>query len=140
MATVPDIKRLRAEDFPEDQQELVSKLAFALNSFMDQTVALLDGNLDSANIAREIKDINFTTDGSGAPSSLPLKITTSLNRKPVGVICIKAENLTNTLTYPSGAPWVSWTLSGGVISITNITNLTAGEKWRLRLMIIGEDQ
>ena len=139
MSRVPDIKRIRVEDFPEDQQELVGKLAYALNTFMDQTINVLNGNVDMINLAQEIKDITVKTDGGGAVLNTPIQVQTGINRKVTGILCIKADNLGNILTYPTGNPWVSWTIDGSIIKIQNITDLTASSDWRLRLLIIGEN-
>lgn len=135
MSRLPDIKRLVKEDFPSDQQQMIEKIGFVINIFMEQVVRVLNKNIDFDNLNQEIKDITVSVDGTGKPIQV-LQIKTSLS-KPKGIICIKADNSTNSTIYPTGAVQLNYTLNGDIITVNNITGLQASQKYALKILIIG---
>jgi hypothetical protein len=42
MSLPPSIVRIRAEDFPEENQEMISKLAYPINRMCEQIIALFN--------------------------------------------------------------------------------------------------
>lgn len=140
MSRPPDIKRIRAEDFPEEMQDTISRLAYSINTFMDQVVFLFNNNIDYRNLAQEIIDITFVTDGSGNIENAPRLVQlNNINRKTQGILCIQAQDLNDPTNTPSSQPFVTFTLNANQVRITNVTGLTANTEWRLRLLFIGRD-
>ena len=137
MAQVPNIKRIRREDFDSEYQELIDKLAYSLNTFMDDTINLLDGNIDFQNLTQTIKTINVKI---GATAGIPendFKINTELGRKIEGIVCIKATRIDNPSVVPDSAPFVTFTiLSTDIIKVTNISGLQANSEYQLKLLLI----
>lgn len=139
MGRIPDVKRIRQEDFPSDQQEMVGKLGYSINTFMDQVVSLFTGNIDFINLNQEIKTVTVRVDGSGNLVSTP-KIQTSIRTSPAGILCISARNKNNTGVYPDGQPFVSWTinsLNNSVINVLNVSGLQNNSEYVLTLLILG---
>lgn len=136
MARIQTPKRIRTEDFEPDSRNLISKLGFIVNSFMDDVNNALNSNLDFNNLNRQLVSLDVRLD-SGVLDSPQIKHT--LKSRPIGINCIKAENLSSPGTYPTGAPFVSFTFNGNIITILNITGLQANSEYRLNLEIIGEN-
>jgi len=143
MAVPPEIKRIIKEDFPKDQQELIDKLAFSLNPFFEQVVNALTKQIDMSNLAQEIKEINATI---SLPSNLPkqtIQFNTILNTKVRGIVCIRAQNLTNPNVPVTTAPFVQFTPQGQLITINSVTGLpalsgdpTTSQTFKLTLLLI----
>lgn len=61
-------KRLVTEDFKSDDQELVSKLAYVLNPFLEQMTNAMNSSITvSDNLDMDYKDIIVTVDSLGIP-------------------------------------------------------------------------
>ncbi len=133
---MPDIKRIQKEDFEAEMRDTIDKLAYPLNSFMEQTKSALDGNLDFTNINQELITVDVTVDTDGIPT-IVTKFKSTLNTKCAGVTCINALNLTSASTYPDGAPFCSTTESSGIVTINHVTGLQANNKYRLTLLSVG---
>lgn len=139
MSRLPDIKRIRIEDFAEEEQEMVGKLAYSMNTFMDQVINVLTKNVDFTNLNQQIVNYTVVTDSSGDIVN-PSDIRNNLNSKIQGIICIKAVNTKNSTVYPTGMPWVSWDFEDeSIIQVTDITNLTANTEYALTLLLFGTD-
>lgn len=132
---VTNIKRIVKEDFNKDDQELVDKLAFALNPFLEQVVSAFNKNIDFDNLNQEVINLETEVDSSGTPK-LNFEIKTTLKTRIKGLICVSAQNLTD-LTYPTGAPFISYTTNNNLITIRNITGLPANKRFRLSIILIG---
>lgn len=136
MAQIDNLRRIIAEDFDEQDRQLVSKLGGNLNQFMEQVYEAFQGNIDFTNTNEELASYDVTVDGSGSPTTTN-KFRSDLTRIE-GVQVIRATNLSNPATYPTTAPFLSFTPEGGgIFRVDNVTGLTSGDNWRLRLRIIG---
>jgi hypothetical protein len=135
MSKIDNVRRIVVEDYGKEDRELVGKLAFILNRFMDQTVLQLNGNIDVDNLKIDLKTFKTTVDASGNPKT-SLKVKSSLV-KPSGTWVINAKNTTNTSSYVSGAPFISFVpdQTSGVIEIKNITGLTQDQEYELTVLI-----
>lgn len=133
MAKIQNFKRLIAEDFKDENRELISKVAYSLNPFMDDLQGALNKNLTIAdNLDINQKTIDIKVDGSGTVIGSN-KLKTDLNRQCEGLTVIQVTNITNPTSYPTGTPFISFTETNGVISINNITNLTASNQYKLKI-------
>ena len=55
------VRRIRVEDYPEESRATISALAPILNSFMEQVVNIMDGNIDYENLRRDLVTVDVTT-------------------------------------------------------------------------------
>ncbi len=137
MAKIRKINKILTEDFPATYRDLVSKLAFALNPFLDNIVQALDKGLTiTDNLNGEIKVITITAD-----NDLPLQIRTSLNSCN-SILVSRVTNLTNTSATLASAPFVEFKnkeeAGFKLIEITNITGISVTDKYRIRLILLNE--
>lgn len=137
MGRIPDIKRIQKSDFESDQQELVDKLAFPINSFMEQTRSALDHNIDFTNLNQEIITLETMTDALGRPI-LETKYKSVLKTKVIGHSCINAFNLTDNTIYPISTPFLSFEQNANIVTILHVSGLQAGNKYRLVVLSIGQ--
>lgn len=135
MAKISDIRRIIVEEYEDQYQDLVTKLGFTINTFTEQVVSAFNKNIDFSNLKQNIKIIEITVDATGKPI-LETKINPELTDKLNGIICIKAENLTNTQHYPINSPFISYGYSNNLISIKNVSGLQNNEKYRLTLLLL----
>lgn len=136
MARIPDIKRIQKENFPSDQQALVEKIAYPLNTFMEQVASALNGRLDFTNINQELITLDVAVDASGVPT-VSTKFKTNLKTNVAGLVCINASNLTNSATYPTAQPFVTFAQNGSIVTVKHISGLQADNRYELRMLSIG---
>lgn len=123
-------RSLTVEQFP-DQQEWIGNLLSPLNQTNQELFSGLDNGITIAdNLYQEVKELNFTYDAS----TYPIRFKTKFNKQPVGIhILYCKDSLGGT---SSGYPWLTWTFADGLMTITNITNLTLNQKYILRILVI----
>lgn len=128
-------EKLRTEDFPSDLQESIGKIGKIYNQFTDSVYRVLNGNIDFDNLDRQLVQVDITTDSKGALVNAPqIKLTTKTRVN--GINCVSAINLVNPSIYPSGAPFISFSTNGQVLSILNITGIQASSQYRLTLELL----
>lgn len=141
MAKLPTIKSLRREDIP-DAPEWMTPMFTQLNSFMSSMYYALDKDLTfNDNIASSVKQISFIT-RSDYLTATPLsggfevqKIYNPLKVKPVGVILVKATDLT-AYSIITSAISINWSFLDSYININYVTGLVPSNKYELNLLII----
>lgn len=136
MGRAPDFKRIAKEDFPKDDQRLVEKLAYPINSFIEQTRNLFTKNIDFENLNQEVIEITLTVNAAGAPL-VPAQYKSNLRTRVQGMICISADNLTTPGTPPLNTPFATFIQSTTIVTISNIKGLDANQLYRLRFLTIG---
>ena len=131
---INNVRQIRAEDFEKELQQPMSQLGSILNSFMQEVVELADKRIDFENKVEILKTIDITVDSNGTPV---LNNKVAVDKSSIrGTQVINALNLTNTRTYPTQQPYISYTaLGGGFIQINNITGLQANNKYRLTIIV-----
>src|SRR4051812_31377278 len=114
-------RRMITQDFAKDYQELVEQLGSTINDSFNSVYLALNKRITFAdNIASTVKQITVTVDSEGNLLQLT-RVTLDVKNSPViGVICIRAVNLTNPLVYPVAAPLISFTQNANEIVINNI--------------------
>ena len=133
MGLLSTVKRILTDDYQKEAYDLIEKLGFTLNSFMDEVTSQINGNLDFSNLREEIKIYRVTVDSNGTPTTNDTIFTTVGN--PSGVSVIKAVNQTSSTTYPTTAPWISFKPSTTSIKVLNIKGLQASNDYKLTLRI-----
>lgn len=135
MAQLDNIRRILKEDYPKKYHDIIDKLAFTLNRFMDQVVGTVNGNIDFDNLNQGVTQFSMTVDSSGTPVGNNLFKIEQTN--VAGFIVISAINKTNGAVFPTSTPFISATRSNFVIKVNNISGLQADNKYDLTVMIIG---
>jgi hypothetical protein len=134
MAKLPSVKRLVAEDYPEDVRDLIGRLGFILNGFMDDVTYTVNGNLDYDNLTQKLVTFEITMGANGKPVNAQVNVGKASVR---GISVIKVVNKTNASAFPSTCPFISYTPSNtqNVININNITGLTASSKYEISVIV-----
>jgi hypothetical protein len=134
---LPSYKRIITQDYTEENQELIEQLGGNINDSFTTLYSALNNRLTfGENISSTVKEIELSVDSSGKPindSGFKLDI---LNTPVTGCICVKATNLINSNTYPTGTPWVSFIQTDNFIRILNVTNLQPNTRYRLRIIAL----
>lgn len=134
MGRLSNVRRIIAEDFPDEYQAIISRLGGVLNYFMEEVVELSNGNVDFQNLDQQLIQFEVQVDSDGKPTLNDKILTNKIN--PNGIQVIKALNLTNNSIYPTGQPFISFTPSGnGFITINNISGLPADNKFFLTIIV-----
>lgn len=134
MASLPSIRRIMREDFPEAPQWL-ERLIFPLNLFLDSVYTALNRNLTfGENVRAQIKSIQITAGAAAINNTIAFTASIS----PVqGVLLLGAVQQGATYTPLTVAPTVaSWRASNGMIYIDSITGLTAGVLYTITILVI----
>lgn len=135
MAKLNAPKRLIKEDFDEEYQGLIDKIAFSLNSFYDEVTNAFNKNINIDNLTREIITIDVENNSSGI-LKVPSQFKTNLTARIRGINIIKADNVSNPAIDPVEAPWISWTINTNIITVRKVTGIQADNKYQLTLEII----
>lgn len=128
-------RQIRAEDFAEDEQELITKLSRNLTPFMDSVFRVLDGGVDYENLNRQFLDIDVIIDGAGLVTNVP-QIKSKLRGRVRGINVLNAINLINPSVYPTATPFISFTTNADIVTILNVTSLQANSQYRLSIELI----
>lgn len=135
MARIDNTRRIVREDYEKEYHALIDKLGFVLNSFMEQTVRQVNGNLDNDNLKSDIINISFKVDAAGLPIGNNL-IKSEVTR-PIGATVLSAINTTDGTVYPTSHPFITFTTgtNSRVLKILNITGLQANNSYQLTIKI-----
>jgi hypothetical protein len=127
------LRRLIPEDFNQKDQSLISKIAATFNPAIDQISNILNGGLDISDLNCIQKQITVQVDANGNPLT-SISVASTLTTKCSMLMVGRAYNLTNPTTYPTTAPFISFTPNGTQITVNNITGLTANDQWQLTIV------
>lgn len=128
-----NVRQLIAEDFSPEDREMISRLGSVLNYFMRQVVELSDENIDFDNLVWDIVSFSVTVDANGLPLQ-ETRFRCDVN-SPRGLQVIKAVNTTNSLTYPSSQPFISYTPQGGnIIKVNHVSGLQADNTYQFTVI------
>lgn len=137
---LPSFKRLFKGDFKPDDQELVDKMSYTINSGLETLYEALNRRLTfNENFNSSQHTISVTVDANGTPSQRT-SVTTTVQGVMSGIIVIKAVNstsFTGSAIYPTSTPFISFTQSNQQITIDNVKGLTAGIPWTLSFIVLG---
>ena len=123
-------RRYTVEEFPE-QQGWIGNLLSPLNQTIQELFNGVSNNITvSENLYQEIKELQFTVDST----VYPIKFKTKFNKNPVGLTVIYCKDSQDGTA--ADLPWPTWSFNNGLITITNITNLTTNMKYTVRILII----
>jgi hypothetical protein len=140
----PKLKRISIDDFSGLDENIrggIDKLLQMLNPFLSDVAGALQGRLTfSENLAVVTKTVEFAVPSGTTPWATVVVACEGLPAKPVHVIVTRCEDITSkTTSIPALTPAIAWEYGeyGGkpVIRITNQSGLTAGNRYRLTLLI-----
>lgn len=127
-------KKINVNDFSIEARADISKLARSLNPFFDDVErALRKGLTVDDNLPFQYLAFTAEVDGSGTPKQ---KINLGFNLTNLkGCVIINAKANNNT-SYPTAAPFASYTTVGSVLSITNIAGLPANTPFAITILLM----
>lgn len=141
---IPSFKRLIKTDYSngpvENEQSFIEKISFSLNNGIEALYNVLNKNVSlKDNVFCTVKTINITVDSLGNPvGNASFVLDTAMNsNRVIGIQVLAAINQVNTTTYPTGAPFVSFSQNNNNIIINNITGLQANQGYQLTLVAFG---
>lgn len=138
MGSLNNLQRLRVEDFPEQYQDLMSKLSSTFNPILDQLQIIFNKSIDFKNLNMQINTITVSVDSSGSLIQ-PTSISSSLKTKCMGITVIRCLNQGGSATQFDSAPFVSFTESSSVLTLNNIKGLNDGQTYSLTVLCVGDN-
>lgn len=133
---LPTFRRIFRNDYKPDDQDLVEKLSYSINSGFEVLYEALNKKLDFRNnFQATIKDVQVEVDANGIPKNTTGFALINANRID-GMIVLRAENLTNSSIYPTSAPFVSFLQNSDRISITHVSGLQADNVYNIRILAV----
>lgn len=135
---LPSFKRLRTEDYSQENRGLIDKLSGVLNIGIELLYQALNKELTLRdNLKCTVRDVQVTVDANGIPKQTTSFILDTMG-KVDSVIIGKADNLTNSNTYPSSGIMVNWTQNNNSVTINHITGLQANNIYQLRVIAFSQ--
>jgi hypothetical protein len=126
-------KKFTLEEFQE-QAKWIGPLFSGLNQFIQDVVSGFSNSLSvKENLFQEIKEIKWVNQ----PQDYPLSFRTKFVVNPKGLLPIYLLNNTAG-NFSIAAPWVVWSYADGQVKISNISGLTSGSTYTIRLLVIYE--
>jgi len=124
MAKLPPLKRIVQEELT-GMAAWFRPVIILLNSFCQNVWQALNNGLSlQDNLRCQIFETTYV-------GGTPLNITTSLTAPLVGILLLQVSGAGIV-----GAVQVIWSQIGPVITVSNITGLTAGNQYKLRLLLL----
>lgn len=137
MSKLPGFRRLRREDYPVEFQDLVEQLSASLNIGIEAIYDVLNQKANvGENIDSSVNDLTITLSADGTPVERT-QITIHKSETIQGLTIVKTENLTNPATFPTTAPYATWTQNGSTVDIDHITGLNVGDEWQIKVLTWG---
>lgn len=132
---LPSYKRLIDTDFKPEERNLIQQLAGTLNIGIETLYQALNKNLNlQDNISCTVKNVDVIVDASGNPKTKTSFTLDTTNLKVESLLVSRAQNITTTTSYPTTAPFVSFTQENNSIVLNNVTGIQANNLYRLRLI------
>jgi hypothetical protein len=136
MAKLPSWRRILEQDYPQKYQDLIQQMSIPLNYGIEVLYNLLNGKLTfKDNIASTIKEFDVQVDANGKPQN-KITIKKASDDRIEGLIVVRAQNLTNSTTYPSTGIFITYTETTNTIIIDHITGLQTGNLYRINIITL----
>lgn len=136
MAQLSLVKKIIKEDFAQQFQDMIGKIAFVINPALLSIQSILNNGLTlEDNFQGLIKSITVQTTANGTPT-VPITFPTGLNVKIAHMLVTGATNNTNSNVYPTGTPFVSYSQNSNNVTINNITGLPINNTFTLTLVLL----
>ncbi len=135
MARVPDLKRIAKEDFPAEYRELIEKLAFPINSHIEQVRSALNKNINFDNLSQEVKVLSFVTGSSGQPLNT-LSFRSDLASNVQGIMAVRVVITSDNTSFATQLPVFSWTQEGNIVTFANIGGLAPETGYEITILTL----
>lgn len=135
MSRVPDFKRIVKEDFPAQYQDLIEKLAFPINSHMEQVRNALNKNINFDNLAQDLVTLRILTGANSQPLN-NVTFKSKLLSKIRGIMVISATNVSSNTTYQQIQPFITFSQNLDIVNIISIGGLSPNTTYDLLLQTI----
>lgn len=134
MSKLSTYKRIITSDFEKEDQKMIEQLGRPVNDAFNQIYYTLNGRVDlTNNIFCTVRTVDVVVDASGIPVSRTT-ITLNNTQPVIGCQVLMAMNQVNSNTYPTGAPFISFTQLDQALLINHITGLQANQRYTLRIV------
>lgn len=131
-------RRLFKGDYPANEQSFVDQLSGSLNTGIESLYNALKNNVSlEDNVYCVVQTLTFKVNAAGTPTPTLTFSVASLATKVLGLSILNMVNGTNSTTYPTTAPFASFTQNGTSITINNISGLKAGDTWTMTVVAWG---
>lgn len=131
-----NLKRIVVEEFPQEDQPVVEKLAFSLNPMLDQLTTAFNKNIDFDNLNQEILEFVVEVDATGRPK-VATELKSNLRTRVRGYHVIRAQNENPNGPLPTATPFISYNQNESGVRIVGVTGIPANNKFRLTVIAIG---
>lgn len=126
-------KRVSSANASSEAREAIDTVGISTNSFMNEAYIAIMGQLsvtDNLNMSFVVVDVNVDVSGNLNRS---VRFKTGLNSgRAVMILCGRVSK-----ANPTGGVMVGFVEDSGVITLTNLTGLTADTDYQLTLLVIG---
>lgn len=127
------LKRLVAEDFSRQDQQLVSKIGGILNPALEAITAALNRGMSLDDLNVQTKQLTVQVDAGGYPIN-EASFRSTLSTRANSIVVGRAQNTSSNAGLIS-APFVSFDENNGLLTITQVLGLPANTKWLLTLVV-----
>jgi len=135
---LPNFKRIYKTDYPAEMQDNIERLAQSINDGFDKLYDAVNKKLSIRdNIQCTVKEVDLTVKDTSGNLLTPVSFTLETNGRAEGITVIKVDNLTNPAGYPDKGIFVSFSQTGSILTITNITGLLANNLYKVKMIIYG---
>ena len=135
MPRLNNVRRINPQDFSEDNQADIQRLGYILNSFMQEVVDTLNGNVDYDNLSQNLVTFDIEVDSNGKPIGTDKINVNKVN--PQGILVVRVINKSNISLLPDVSPFIFYTPNGtNLITIDKIIGLSPNNKYQLSIVII----
>jgi hypothetical protein len=126
-----NIKKINVADFSASNTADMQKLARSLNPFFDSISQLVKKGITvSEHLPFEYQTFEVTVDVSGTPTA-PLKLPISLAATVQGMQVVQVSG-----GIPTATPFIVFTIDKNIATISHITSLPAGVKFKITAMVV----
>lgn len=131
MSRVDNVQRIIKEEFDSEDHNLIGKLSYILNKFMEQVVRQLNGNLDFTNLNEDRIVFKMAVDASGIPIGNNLIKSSIANAR--GFTVMSAKNQDDITVFVASAPFMTTVGSTNAFirKVEHISGLQNGVEYEL---------
>jgi uncharacterized protein YycO len=136
MSRIPSYRRLYEQDFPEEQRELIQQLSVSINAGFEVLYEQLNGKLTfQDNLSSTVKTFTVQVDASGKPTTKTV-IKKTTTDKALGLLVVRADNVTNSSTYPTSGIFITFTETVDSLIINHITGIQADNLYSISIIAL----
>ena len=135
MPKLPSFRRIRVEDYAQEDRSLVEKLSVSLNYGIEALYEALNNKLTfSDNFSSTVGVIELMVDAAGLPTSTA-NFSITAGNKATGLLIADVRGV-NEPAYPTAGVTASWTQNNSNIIINHITGLQPNKLYSIRFIAL----